>query len=83
MSFAQVYGEQVRYQDMGYDLWSVTSGVYTGMRGILPPIQRYIYLYIPLITMGLMSREYQSGSIKLCILPQCKILLLSWVNFCP
>ncbi|WP_455511629.1 Gldg family protein [Butyricimonas paravirosa] len=65
MSFAQVYGEQVRYQDMGYDLWSVTSGVYTGMRGILPPIQRYIYLYIPLITMGLMSREYQSGSIKL------------------
>ena len=65
MSFAQIYGEQLRYQDMGYDLWSVTTGVYTGMRGILPPIQRYIYLYIPLITMGLMSREYQSGSIKL------------------
>ena len=38
MSFAQIYGEQLRYQDMGYDLWSVTSGVYTGMRGILPPI---------------------------------------------
>lgn len=65
MAFAQVFGEQVRYQDMGYDLWQVTSAVFVGMKGILPPIQRYIYLYIPLITMGLMSREYQSGSIKL------------------
>ena len=65
MSFAEVFGDQLRYQDMGYDLWQVTTGVFTGMRGILPPIQRYIYLYIPLITMGLMSREYQSGSIKL------------------
>lgn len=65
MAFAQVFGEQLRYQDMGYDLWQVTSSVYTGMRGILPPVMRYIYLYIPLITMGLMSREYHSGSIKL------------------
>lgn len=65
MAFARVFGEQIRYQDMGYDLWQVTSAVFVGMKGILPPIQRYIYLYIPLITMGLMSREYQSGSIKL------------------
>ena len=65
MAFAQVFGEKLRYQDMGYDLWQVTSSVFLGMRGILPPIQKYIYLYIPLITMGLMSREYQSGSIKL------------------
>lgn len=65
MAFAQVFGEQLRYQDMGHDLWQVTSAVFVGMRGILPPIQKYIYLYIPLITMGLMSREYQSGSIKL------------------
>lgn len=65
MAFADVFGGQLRSQDMGYDLWQVTTGIYTGMRGILPPIQRYIYLYIPLVTMGLMSREYQSGSIKL------------------
>lgn len=66
MAFAKVFGEQLRYQDMGYDLWQVTSTVFIGqMRGILPPILQYIYLYIPLITMGLMSREYQSGSIKL------------------
>ena len=28
-------------------------------------IQSTLYLYIPLLTMGLMSREYSSGSIKL------------------
>lgn len=65
MAFAEIFGEQLRYKDMGYELWQVTTSVFTGMRGILPPIQKYIYLYIPLITMGLMSREYQSGSIKL------------------
>lgn len=66
MAFAQVFEGQLRYQDMGYELWQVTSAVYNSqMQGILPPILRYIYLYIPLITMGLMSREYQSGSIKL------------------
>ena len=28
-------------------------------------VQNYLYLYIPLLTMGLISREYSSGSIKL------------------
>ena len=84
MAFAQVFGEQLRYQDMGYELWQVTSAVYNSqMKGILPPILRYIYLYIPLITMGLMSREYQSGSIKLLYSSPVKMRLLSWVSLCP
>ena len=33
--------------------------------GLFPAIQGYLYLYIPLLTMGLMSREFSSGSIKL------------------
>lgn len=33
--------------------------------GLFPAIQGYLYLYIPLLTMGLMSRELSSGSIKL------------------
>lgn len=45
MAFAQVFGEQLRYQDMGHDLWQVTSAVFVGMRGILPPF-RNIYIYI-------------------------------------
>lgn len=31
----------------------------------LDNMQEYLYLYMPLLTMGLMSREYNSGSIKL------------------
>ena len=33
--------------------------------GIFPYVLGYLYLYIPLLTMGLMSREYTSGSIKM------------------
>ena len=34
-------------------------------KGIYDVILETIYLYIPLLTMNLMSREYSSGSIKL------------------
>lgn len=33
--------------------------------GIFPKVQEYLFLYIPLLTMGLMSREQSEGSIKL------------------
>lgn len=33
--------------------------------GLLTIMQKYFYLYMPLLTMGLMSREYASGTIKL------------------
>ena len=33
--------------------------------GVFPYVLGYLYLYIPLLTMGLMSREFSSGSIKL------------------
>ena len=36
-----------------------------GEFGLLTKIQEYLHLYLPLLTMGLMSREYSSGSIKL------------------
>lgn len=45
--------------------FSVTAGVVLGYQGIYEVIQPTIYLYIPLLTMNLMSREYASGSIKL------------------
>lgn len=34
-------------------------------RGVFTIVQQYLYLYIPLITMGLMSKEISTGSIKL------------------
>lgn len=44
---------------------SLTASLFTGMGGLFTVIQQHIYLYIPLLTMGLMSREYSSGSVKL------------------
>ena len=43
----------------------MTASIFTGWMGIFPGFLRNLYLYIPLLTMGLMSREYSSGSIKL------------------
>lgn len=65
-SFVEVLGGILDSADLGRTSWSVSQQVFgKSMSSILPGIQRYIYLYIPLLTMGLMSREYASGSIKL------------------
>ena len=45
--------------------YSITTALLTGMSGTFTVIQQYLYLYVPLLTMGLMSREFGSGSIKL------------------
>lgn len=54
-------------KELGYSLSNLTYSLFVDpMRGgIFPVIQGYLYLYIPLLTMGLMSRELSSGSIKL------------------
>lgn len=65
-SFVEVLGGILDSQDSGREAWSISQQVFgESMTGILSGIQRYIYLYIPLVTMGLMSREFYSGSIKL------------------
>ena len=63
--YANVFDGQLHSQSLGNNLWNVSSAIYNSwMTGILKPILRNLYLYIPLITMGLMSRQYQSGSVK-------------------
>ncbi|MFA5712722.1 MAG: Gldg family protein [Bacteroidales bacterium] len=44
---------------------AITGELFTKFNAIFIVIQNNLYLYIPLLTMGLMSREYSSGSIKL------------------
>jgi ABC-2 type transport system permease protein len=51
--------------ELGYKLSSITSEIFAGQYGFLGQIIKTIYLYLPLLTMGLLSREYGSGSIKL------------------
>lgn len=65
MAFTDSFGEYVKNQEMNYSLANLTLNIYSGIYGLFSTVQEYLYLYIPLITMGLMSRELSSGSIKL------------------
>ncbi|MEY8706091.1 Gldg family protein [Bacteroides faecichinchillae] len=65
VAFGNAFDRQVLGQALGHGLWDVTASIFTGWMGIFPGFLRNLYLYIPLLTMGLMSREYSSGSIKL------------------
>lgn len=52
-------------QQMGQVAQNLTDRVFAGFMALFPKMQEYLYLYIPLLTMGLISRETHSGSIKL------------------
>lgn len=54
-------------QELGSKLKSLTMSVYGGGNGFFSAVKNNLYLYIPLLTMGVMSRELSSGSIKLLL----------------
>lgn len=65
MAFCDSLGEYLKQVVMGYGLRNLTDGIFCGYRGVYTQLQNNLYFYIPLLTMGIMSREYNSGSIKL------------------
>ncbi|MES2827374.1 MAG: Gldg family protein [Bacteroidota bacterium] len=52
---------------LGYQTMPITRSLFSGAGGLFTSMQGYIYLYLPILTMGLMSRETSSGSIKLLL----------------
>ncbi|PXY42385.1 ABC transporter permease [Flavobacterium cheongpyeongense] len=60
-------------QKIGEGLDNITQTVFSGFSGLFTEMQNYLYLYVPLLTMGLMSREINSGSIKLLLSSPIKI----------
>lgn len=54
-------------QQYGNRSYGITSTLFTTNRGLYPSVLSKLYLYIPLLTMGLISRETSSGSIKLLL----------------
>ncbi len=52
----------IRLSELGYKNFDLTNQIYPM---VFVRIQYNLYLYIPLLTMGLLSREFSSGSIKL------------------
>jgi ABC-2 type transport system permease protein len=66
MTFINGLENVVNLQELSHHLSNLTSRIFTHPRnGLFTIVQQYLYLYIPLLTMGLMSKEISSGSIKL------------------
>lgn len=64
--YCQIWDSFVKSKLLGYSQSFVTYTNFAGWgRGFFIIIQNYLYLYIPLLTMGIMSRELSSGSINL------------------
>ena len=81
--------EQVeRAQQMGQPAVNLTRWVFAGFSCLFPNMQEYLYLYIPLLTMGLISRETYSGSIKLLYSSPIRVLdivvgkYLAMITYC-
>ncbi|PUZ21648.1 ABC-2 type transport system permease protein [Chitinophaga costaii] len=62
-----------RAQRMGHHFSDVTMMLFAGKQGFYPGVKNTLYLYIPLLTMGLISRETHSGSIKLLLSSPIKV----------
>lgn len=55
-----------KYLAQGYKSSGISMDLFSNqLSGLLFSVLSYLYLYIPLLTMGLMSREFHSGSVKL------------------
>lgn len=52
-------------QQLQRNLPQLTRALFSGDRGVLTQVSQTLYLYIPLLTMSVISRELGSGSIKL------------------
>src|ERR1700754_4430480 len=69
LTYTGAIGTYIVSQDLGGEylrvLGTLTSRVLGAPYGVLANITKQTYLYFPLLTMGLMSREINSGTIKL------------------
>ncbi len=52
---------------LGYATGPITEKLFSSDYGLFSAMQNSLYLYLPILTMGLMSRETSSGSIKLLL----------------
>ena len=61
--FLDAFRQGLKMMVLGDPFWRATDQLYAS--GLMQTVQHSIYLYLPLLTMGLLSNEYSSGSIKL------------------
>ena len=68
LKFTSVYQEFMFHMENYGRLYKASSWLFVsnyGQIGLWYIIQNFLYLYIPLLTMGIVSKELNSGSIKL------------------
>lgn len=66
MLFAGQLQGLVSSQEMGYSIHGATGNIFASQwGGVFTSMQNYLYFYIPLLTMSLVSKELSSGSIRL------------------
>lgn len=65
MAYANAWDGILRSVALGFNPSSLTGRLLLGWPGAISSMQEHLFLYIPLLTMGLMSQEYNRGSIKL------------------
>ena len=66
MLFADKLTGLLSSQEMGYNIEGSTITIFANRwGGVFTTMQNYLYFYIPLLTMSLVSKELSSGSIRL------------------
>ena len=73
IGFFGMLGSYQEALSMGNKIDNLTYALFPDLNGLFDSVVQNLYLYIPLITMGLMSRELHSGSIKLLLSSPVKI----------
>ncbi len=67
LTFTDLLYKQETSQQLDRPLQVLSKVLFAGDIGMLTAVMENLYLYIPLLTMGLLSRETSSGSIKLLL----------------
>lgn len=69
LTYVNMLDSNARTQEMGgrglLYMADLTSRIFTGKGGLFSSVMQNLYLYIPLLTMGLISREINGGTMKL------------------
>lgn len=66
LKFSNLLNGIIKHLTLGYPLTDITYNLFLNdFSGLFPNIQQYLYFFIPLLTMGIMSNETNTGSIKL------------------
>ncbi|HJY23412.1 MAG TPA: ABC transporter permease subunit, partial [Hanamia sp.] len=73
LTFTEILYAQETSQQLERPLQVLSKVLFAGDNGLFKAVQDTLYLYIPLLTMGLLSRETSSGSIKLLLSSPVKI----------